>query len=155
GTMPSRSAPHRGAAEHHPSHPSVADQRSAADFYLEMRGITKVYPDGTKALDNVDLQVRKGEIHALLGENGAGKSTLMKILSGILPMTSGHVFLGGREISLRSTTEALSHGIGMVHQHFSLVPNFTAVENVLLGRGANLARPSYADVRARMERLMA
>lgn len=150
--MPSRSAPHRGAAEHHPS---VADQRSAADFYLEMRGITKVYPDGTKALDNVDLQVRKGEIHALLGENGAGKSTLMKILSGILPMTSGHVFLGGREISLRSTTEALSHGIGMVHQHFSLVPNFTAVENVLLGRGANLARPSYADVRARMERLMA
>ncbi|MFS8629460.1 MAG: ABC transporter ATP-binding protein [Limnochordales bacterium] len=149
--MPDRSAPLRGAAE---QMTSVADHGSAADVYLEMRGITKVYPDGTKALDNVTLQVRKGEIHGLLGENGAGKSTLMKILSGILPMTSGQIFLGGREVRLHSTTEALAHGIGMVHQHFSLVPNFTALENVLLGRGANLARPNYAEVRARMERLM-
>lgn len=149
--MPDRSAPHRGAAEHNDS---VAAQVAVTDAYLEMRGITKVYPDGTKALDNVDLLVRKGEVHGLLGENGAGKSTLMKILSGILPHTAGRILLGGREISLRSTTDALGYGIGMVHQHFSLVPDFTAIENVLLGRGANLARPARAEVRARMERLM-
>lgn len=149
--MPDHPAPHRGAAE---LNQPVADRGSATGAYLEMRSITKVYPDGTKALDNVNLRVGKGEIHGLLGENGAGKSTLMKILSGILPLTSGSVLLGGREVTLRSTTDALAHGIGMVHQHFSLVPNFTAIENVLLGRGANLARPNVAEVRARMERLM-
>lgn len=149
--MPDRSAPYQGAAEHKQS---VADLRSATGTYLEMRNITKVYPDGTKALDNVTLQVGKGEIHALLGENGAGKSTLMKILSGILPLTSGSIFLDGQEVMLRSTIDALQHGIGMVHQHFSLVPNFTAIENVLLGQGANLARPNVAQVRARMEQLM-
>lgn len=148
--MPERSAPHAGAAEK--GHGGTA---GAGDTdRLQMLGITKVYPDGTRALDNVNFQVRRGEIHGLLGENGAGKSTLMKILSGILPMTAGKVLLDGREISLRSTTEALSHGIGMVHQHFSLVPDFTALENVILGRGANLAGPGFAAARTRVERLM-
>lgn len=149
--MPNRSAPQKGAADHKSSSQT---RPSVADAWLQMRGITKVYPDGTRALDNVDLLVHKGEIHGLLGENGAGKSTLMKILSGILPTTDGTVSLNGREISLRNTSDALAHGIGMVHQHFSLVPDFTAVDNVLLGRGANLARPGRAEVRARIERLM-
>ncbi|OUM98130.1 MAG: ABC transporter ATP-binding protein [Firmicutes bacterium ZCTH02-B6] len=119
-----------------------------------MRGITKVYPNGTRALENVDLRVAKGEIHGLLGENGAGKSTLMKILSGILPFTSGRILLGGREVSLRSTHDALAHGIGMVHQHFSLVPTFNALDNIILGRGASLASPDRAAARKRIQRLM-
>lgn len=149
--MPDGSAPQRGAAKHKAF---ATAGPAVADAWLQMRGITKVYPDGTRALDNVDFLVRKGEIHGLLGENGAGKSTLMKILSGILPATSGAVLLDGREISLRNTSEALIHGIGMVHQHFSLVPTFNALDNVILGRGAPFARPGRAEARARIERLM-
>ncbi len=151
-TMPDRSAPYQGAAEHN----AVGGGPTAATgTYLEMRSITKVYPDGTKALDNVTCKWAKAKFTALLGENGAGKSTLMKILSGILPLTSGTIFSDGQEvIAAQHDRCAGQHGIGMVHQHFSLVPNFTAIENVLLGRGANLARPNVAEVRARMEQLM-
>ncbi|MFS8524132.1 MAG: ABC transporter ATP-binding protein [Limnochordales bacterium] len=148
--MPNRSAPRQGAAMGAPG-PAAGP---AKQDRLQMLGITKVYPDGTRALDNVDLIVRRGEVHGLLGENGAGKSTLMKILSGILPLTAGRILLDGREIHLRSTTDALAYGIGMVHQHFSLVPDFTALENVVLGRGGNLSAPAYAEARQRMQRLM-
>ncbi|REJ35917.1 MAG: ABC transporter ATP-binding protein [Bacillota bacterium] len=148
--MPDRSAPPAGAAEQY----KPVSVLAGAPPWLEMRGITKVYPDGTRALENVDLVVAKGEIHGLLGENGAGKSTLMKILSGILPLTSGRILLGGREVSLRSTHDALAHGIGMVHQHFSLVPTFNALDNIILGRGALLASPARAAARARIRRLM-
>src|SRR5690606_18529965 len=148
--MPDRSAPPAGAADQY----KPVSVLAGAPPWLEMRGITKVYPDGTRALENVDLVVAKGEIHGLLGENGAGKSTLMKILSGILPLTSGRILLGGREVSLRSTHDALAHGIGMVHQHFSLVPTFNALDNIILGRGALLASPARAAARARIRRLM-
>ncbi|HEY8418550.1 MAG TPA: ATP-binding cassette domain-containing protein, partial [Limnochordales bacterium] len=149
--MPDRSAPRAGAAGQGGQAVSVL---AGAEPWLEMRGISKVYPNGTRALENVDLVVAKGEIHGLLGENGAGKSTLMKILSGILPLTAGRIRLGGRDISLRNTHDALAHGIGMVHQHFSLVPTFTALDNILLGRGALLSSPNRAQARARVQRLM-
>lgn len=157
--MPDRSAPRPGAAGQavtgvDPRPYTPVSVLAGAEPWLEMRSITKVYPNGTKALDNVDLVVAKGEIHGLLGENGAGKSTLMKILSGILPHTAGRVLLGGREISLRSTTEALAHGIGMVHQHFSLVPTFNALDNIILGRGSLWSSPARAQARRRVLRLM-
>ncbi|MEZ0394185.1 MAG: ABC transporter ATP-binding protein [Desulfurococcaceae archaeon] len=100
---------------------------------VEMRGIVKVYPDGTRALQGVDFVVFKGEIHGLLGENGAGKTTLMKILAGILRPTRGTIWLEGRRVEFRSSHEALSMGIGMVAQYPALVPTFTARENIFMG----------------------
>jgi general nucleoside transport system ATP-binding protein len=99
---------------------------------IELRNITKQFP-GVLANDGVNLDVRAGEIHALLGENGAGKSTLMKILYGMYRPTTGEIFINGKPVELRSPADALAHGIGMVHQHFQLVPGFTVVENVALG----------------------
>jgi simple sugar transport system ATP-binding protein len=97
-----------------------------------MKNITKQF--GTfKANDNVNLNVKKGEIHALLGENGAGKSTLMNMLSGLLEPTSGQIILNGQEVQVTSPTKATQLGIGMVHQHFMLVEAFTVAENIVLG----------------------
>ena len=104
-----------------------------AKILLEMKNITKTFP-GVKALDNVNLQVEEGEIHALVGENGAGKSTLMKILFGLIPITSGQIFLRGEEVHFASSSDAIAAGIGMVHQEFSLIPGFTATDNILLNR---------------------
>ncbi|MBM7709815.1 ATP-binding cassette domain-containing protein [Enterococcus lemanii] len=101
-------------------------------FVIEMRDITKSF--GTfKANDQVNLQVKKGEIHALLGENGAGKSTLMNMLSGLLEPTSGDILLDGEVVKITSPTKANQLGIGMVHQHFMLVDAFTVTENIILG----------------------
>ncbi len=100
---------------------------------VQMKGITKVYPNGIAANRRVDFSVRHGEIHALMGENGAGKSTLMKILFGLEQPTEGEIFVGGEKVSLPSPTAAISHGIGMVHQHFMLVPSLTVAENIVLG----------------------
>ncbi len=100
---------------------------------IEMKGIVKVYPGGTKALKGVDLVVRKGEILGLLGENGAGKTTLMKILFGMLRPTAGKIFIKGEEVHLKSPSDAISKGIGMVHQHFTLVEVFDALHNIILG----------------------
>ncbi|MDD4074932.1 MAG: ABC transporter ATP-binding protein [Eubacteriales bacterium] len=100
---------------------------------VEMRGITKVYPNGIAANQSVDFFVRKGEIHALMGENGAGKSTLMKMLFGLEQPTSGAITVNGEKVSLTSPTVAISKGIGMVHQHFMLVPSLTVAENIVLG----------------------
>ncbi|MFC7055821.1 ABC transporter ATP-binding protein [Enterococcus alcedinis] len=97
-----------------------------------MRDITKSF--GTfKANDQINLQVKKGEIHALLGENGAGKSTLMNVLSGLLEPTSGDIFMNGEVVKITSPTKASQLGIGMVHQHFMLVDAFTVTENIILG----------------------
>ncbi len=102
------------------------------NYVIEMRHITKEF--GTfKANDDVNLQVKKGEIHALLGENGAGKSTLMNMLSGILEPTSGEIYLNGKAVKVTSPTAANRLGIGMVHQHFMLVDAFTVTENIILG----------------------
>jgi simple sugar transport system ATP-binding protein len=97
-----------------------------------MRGITKAF-GATVANDRVDFELRPGEIHALLGENGAGKTTLMSILFGLLPPDEGEISIGDEVVALESPHDALQRGIGMVHQHFMLVPNFTVAENVVLG----------------------
>jgi simple sugar transport system ATP-binding protein len=99
---------------------------------LELRGITKRFP-GVLANDQIDLTLNKGEIHALLGENGAGKSTLMNILYGLYDPDEGEIFVNGKEIKVNSPRDAIASGIGMVHQHFMLVPVFTVTDNVMLG----------------------
>lgn len=99
---------------------------------LEMRGITKRFP-GVLASDHVDFDVKSGEVHALLGENGAGKSTLMKILYGLYKPDEGEVLLNGKPVSIASPTDSIDLGIGMIHQHFMLVPTLTVAENVALG----------------------
>ncbi|WP_142414004.1 ABC transporter ATP-binding protein [Hathewaya massiliensis] len=100
---------------------------------LEMKKITKVYPNGIVANNGIDFSVREGEIHALMGENGAGKSTLMKILFGIEQAEEGEIFLRGEKINITSPNVAIKYGIGMVHQHFMLVPSLTVAENMVLG----------------------
>ncbi len=107
---------------------------TSPSYVLELRGITKRYPNGVLANDHVDLRVRHGEIHALVGENGAGKTTLMKILYGLEQPDSGEILLDGQPTRITSADSAIKHGIGMVHQHFMLVPSLTVAENVVLGR---------------------
>ena len=100
--------------------------------HMEMRGITKRFP-GVLANDRVDFDVRSGEVHALLGENGAGKSTLMKILYGLYHQDEGEIWLNGQVVVIDSPADAIRNGIGMIHQHFMLVPTLTVTENVALG----------------------
>ncbi len=97
-----------------------------------MKGITKRFP-GVLAGDHIDFDVRAGEVHTLLGENGAGKSTLMKILYGLYQQDEGEILLHGKPVKLTSPADAIAHGIGMIHQHFMLVPTLTVAENVALG----------------------
>jgi simple sugar transport system ATP-binding protein len=99
---------------------------------VEARGITKHFP-GVLANDHVDFELRAGEVHALLGENGAGKSTLMNILYGLHPADSGEIKVNGEPLQLTSPRDAIQRGIGMVHQHFMLVPVFSVTENIMLG----------------------
>mgnify|MGYP003815092429 CR=1 FL=1 len=101
--------------------------------YLVMKDITKVYDNGIMANDKVNFSARKGEIHAICGENGAGKSTLMKMLFGIEQPNEGEIIVKGEKVKLSSPIVAIQHGIGMVHQHFMLVPSLTVAENVILG----------------------
>lgn len=101
--------------------------------FLRMNDIVKEFP-GVMANDHVDFEVRRGEIHGLLGENGAGKSTLMKILYGLYTLDGGDIVLDGRPMEIDSPQEAIDAGIGMVHQHFMLIPKLTVTENVVLGR---------------------
>jgi len=101
-------------------------------YAIEMLGITKEFP-GIKANDNVTLRVKKGEIHALLGENGAGKSTLMSVLFGLYQPEEGMIKVDGKEVRISNPNIANEYGIGMVHQHFKLVENFTVTENIILG----------------------
>src|SRR6056297_262408 len=105
----------------------------AKNCILEMNGIWKIYPNGVVANKDMNLSVNKGEIHALLGENGAGKSTLMKILFGIEQPTKGEIIYEGQKVEISSPHRAIEKGIGMVHQHFMLVPSLTVAENIILG----------------------
>ena len=100
---------------------------------LEVKDVTKIYEGGVLANHNVNFTVDEGEIHALVGENGAGKSTLMKMLYGLESVTSGHIYMNGKELKLTSSKDAIEHGIGMVHQHFMLVDSLTGAENMILG----------------------
>lgn len=114
---------------------------------LELRGISKRFP-GVLANDHIDLTLGEGEIHALLGENGAGKSTLMNILYGLYSPDEGEIFIHGKRVNIQGPTDAIHQGIGMVHQHFMLVPPLTVTENVMLGneltRGLVLDRQAVA-----------
>src|SRR2546422_10604532 len=107
---------------------------SEAAPVLEMRGITKRFPTGTLANDAIDLEVRKGEIHARLGENGAGKSTLMNILYGLVTPDGGEIRIDAQAVTIRDPADAIARGIGMVHQHFMLIPVLSVAENVVLGQ---------------------
>ncbi|MEP7291846.1 MAG: ABC transporter ATP-binding protein [Chloroflexota bacterium] len=120
--------------------------------HMEMRGISKRFP-GVLANDRVDFDARAGEIHALLGENGAGKSTLMKILYGMYKPDAGEILLDGQAVHLHSPADALAHNIGMIHQHFMLVPTLTVAENVALGLQARRLRLDLDTVRERLTKL--
>lgn len=104
----------------------------AEDFVIEMLHITKEFP-GIKANDDITLQLRKGEVHALLGENGAGKSTLMSVLFGLYQPEEGKILKNGKEVAIRNPNDANTLGIGMVHQHFKLVECFSVLDNIILG----------------------
>ncbi len=108
------------------------DAASGRPPALEMRGITKRYP-GVVANDHIDLDLRSGEIHALLGENGAGKTTLMNVLYGLARPDEGNILMDGQEIAIAGPSDAIARGISMVHQHFMLVPVLSVAENVILG----------------------
>jgi len=119
-------------------------------FAVEMRGITKAFP-GVVANDHVDLDVRAGEIHALVGENGAGKSTLMNILYGLIHPDSGEILINGAPAKIGGPRDAIASGIGMVHQHFMLIPVFTVGENIMLGREPVVAGGIYDTAKARRD----
>ena len=104
----------------------------ADNYVIEMLHITKEFP-GIKANDDITLQLRKGEIHALLGENGAGKSTLMSVLFGLYQPEQGTIRKNGQEVKINNPNDANALGIGMVHQHFKLVECFTVLDNIILG----------------------
>jgi ABC-type uncharacterized transport system ATPase subunit len=103
------------------------------EVVLEARGITKRFPGGVVANDHIDLEIRAGEIHAILGENGAGKTTLMNILYGLLKPDEGEIYIRGKKVEFKSPLDAIDLGIGMVHQHRKLIPAHTALENIILG----------------------
>jgi general nucleoside transport system ATP-binding protein len=110
---------------------------------IEMRGITKRYP-GVVANDSINLVVRPGEIHALLGENGAGKTTLMNILYGLTVPDEGQILLDGEDVKILGPSDAIARGISMVHQHFMLVPVLSVAENIVLGE-ETMGRAGFLD----------
>jgi simple sugar transport system ATP-binding protein len=117
-----------------------------------MLNITKEFP-GIKANDNITLQLKKNEIHALLGENGAGKSTLMSVLFGLYQPDSGVIKMGGKEVQIRNPNDATALNIGMVHQHFKLVEIFTVLENIILGMEPS--KFGFLNTREARERVVA
>lgn len=119
---------------------------------VEMRGITKCFP-GIVANDQVDFELRPGEIHALLGENGAGKTTLMNILCGLYEPDEGEIWLEGKSVQLHSPREAIAAGISMVHQHFMLVESFTVADNIVLGQARKLLLENPQHLHQRLQAL--
>jgi simple sugar transport system ATP-binding protein len=119
---------------------------------LEMRGITKRYP-GVVANDGINLDLRRGEIHALLGENGAGKTTLMNVLYGLARPDEGEILLDGTPVTFDGPADAIAHGISMVHQHFMLVPVLSVAENIVLG-AETMANPVFLDRREAARRIV-
>ncbi len=123
---------------------SMATSVAAPPLALEMRHISKTYP-GVRALDDVSLEVRQGEIHAVVGENGAGKSTLMKILAGAQPKDSGEILIDGKPVHIETPQQAMDLGVSIIYQEFNLVPYLNAAENIFLGREPRAALPGFVD----------
>ncbi len=124
-----------------------------SDITIELLGITKHFGP-VRANHDINLAVKRGSIHGIVGENGAGKSTLMSILYGFYQADSGEIRINGKPVSIQSSNEAIAAGIGMVHQHFMLVDTFSVLENVMLGAETHrLLTPSAEDARAELERL--
>lgn len=124
------------------------------NYVIEMRNITKVFP-GIKANDNITLKLKKGEIHALLGENGAGKSTLMSVLFGLYQPDEGEIYRDGKLVKIKDPNDATKLGIGMVHQHFKLVECFTVLDNIILGaEDSKLGFVTKKKARKKVEDLM-
>ena len=120
------------------------------DSFIRMENITKRFP-GVTALNNVTVEFARGEIHALLGENGAGKTTLMNVLYGLLKADEGRILIDGKPVVINGPRQAIANGIGMVHQHFMLVPKFTALENIILG--SRLEREPLLDLGAARKKI--
>lgn len=110
----------------------VVEETAESEYVIEMRHITKIFP-GIRANDDITIELKRGEIHALLGENGAGKSTLMSVLFGTYQPDEGEILYNGKPVKINSPNDATALGIGMVHQHFKLVECFTVLENIILG----------------------
>ena len=121
-------------------------------YAIEMLNITKKFP-GIIANDNITLQLRKGEIHALLGENGAGKSTLMSVLFGLYQPEEGEIRKDGQKVSIKDPNDANALGIGMVHQHFKLVECFSVLDNIIMG--VEPTRYGFLQKKAAREKVMA
>lgn len=117
---------------------------------LEVRQLSKSFL-GVKALDKVDLEIRRGEVHSVIGENGAGKSTMMNVILGDLPKDEGQIFLRGKEVFFKSPAEAISSGISMIHQEISLIPPLTVAENIWLHREDKFMKGFLIDNKARLE----
>ena len=117
---------------------------------LEVSGVTKTFP-GVIANEDVSLTLNQGEIHCLLGENGAGKSTLMNVVFGLYQPDAGTIRVRGEEARFTGVNDAIDHGIGMVHQHFQLIPVFTVVENVILGN--ELSKNGLIDIKEARQRI--
>ena len=120
---------------------------------VEMRGIVKRFP-GVLANDHIDFTVRVGEIHALLGENGAGKTTLMNILYGLYSPDAGEIYIYGKRANISSPRDAIRYGIGMVHQHFTLIPTFTVLENVILGYKGNKITLNLKEAKRKVKNII-
>src|SRR6266849_3633785 len=125
-------------------------EERAAPPAVEMRGISKSWP-GVVANDHVNLAVHQGEIHALVGENGAGKTTLMNILYGLIHPDNGEIFINGQLAHVSGPRDAIRLGIGMVHQHFMLIPPLTVAENIVLGREPGGLGSAYDIKRSRAD----
>ena len=103
-----------------------------SDYILELKGITKIFP-GVKALNNVQFQLKKGEVHALMGENGAGKSTFIKVITGVHKAEEGEMFLEGKKVDFKGPKDAQAAGIAAVYQHPTSYPDLTVAENIFMG----------------------
>jgi ribose transport system ATP-binding protein len=126
-----------------------------SEIFIEMKNISKSFP-GVKAVDSVDLKVRKGEVHAIVGENGAGKSTLMKILNGVYKKDDGEIFVNGKKVEINSTVDAQSLGISTIYQEFNLSPKLSVAENIYLGRleAGRLGNVKWKKVYKKTEELL-
>lgn len=128
----------------------MSERMALVDIILEMKGICKSFA-GVQALDNVDFNLRKGEVHALIGENGAGKSTLMNILLGMIKQDSGEIFFKGKHVNFKNPLTALNNGISMIHQEICLVPQMDVAENIWLGRENKFQSFGMLNIPKRLE----